>query len=170
MGGIVRRKEDPSLIQGRGVYVDDKKLSGELAVAFVRSPFAAGTIESIDTSAASALDGVVAVYTADDVRHLGPNLAQLAVGTLRPLLADGVVKHVGEAVAMASSTTTRARRSSTSRKPSRTRSRCMLTHRTRCSHGTAMLGGKASSTCRIRRLASKRPRRETTRSLSASIW
>jgi carbon-monoxide dehydrogenase large subunit len=100
MGGIVRRKEDPALIQGKGIYVDDKKLVGELAVAFVRSPFASATIESIDTSAAEALDGVHAVYTADDVRHLGPNPAQVAVGTLRPLLADGVVKHVGEAVAM----------------------------------------------------------------------
>jgi len=100
MGGTVRRKEDPALIQGKGIYVDDRKVVGELAVAFVRSPFASATIESIDTAAAAALDGVHAVYTADDVRHLGPNPAQVAVGALRPLLADGVVKHVGEAVAM----------------------------------------------------------------------
>ncbi len=100
MGGIVRRKEDPALIQGKGVYVDDKKFHGELSVAFVRSPFAAATIESIDTSAAEALDGVWAVYTSADVSHLGPNPAQVPVGALRPLLAEGVVKHVGEAVAM----------------------------------------------------------------------
>lgn len=100
MGGIVRRKEDPSLVQGKGLFVDDKKLHGELAAVFVRSPFAAATITGIDTSAALALDGVYAVYTADDVRDLGPNLAQVAVGALRPLLADGMVKHVGEAVAM----------------------------------------------------------------------
>ncbi|GMQ94014.1 MAG: molybdopterin-dependent oxidoreductase [Acidimicrobiia bacterium] len=100
MGGIVRRKEDPSLIQGKGNYVDDIKRRGELAAAFVRSPFAAATVSSIDTSAALELDGVHAVYTAEDVRHLGLNPAQVAVGTLRPFLADGVVYHVGEAVAM----------------------------------------------------------------------
>jgi carbon-monoxide dehydrogenase large subunit len=100
MGGIVRRKEDPSLIQGQGIYVDDIKRHGELAVAFIRSPFAAATITSIDTSAALELSGVHAVYTIDDVRHLGLNPAQVAVGTLRPLLADGVICHVGQAVAM----------------------------------------------------------------------
>ena len=70
MGGIVRRKEDPSLIQGKGIYVDDIRLHGELATAFVRSPFAAASITSIDASAALALAGVHAVYTIDDVRHL----------------------------------------------------------------------------------------------------
>lgn len=100
MGGIVRRKEDPALIQGKGIFVDDIKRHGELAVAFVRSPFAAATITSVDASAALELKGVHAVYTADDVRHLGLNPAQVAVGTLRPLLADGAVHHVGEAVAM----------------------------------------------------------------------
>lgn len=100
VGGIVRRKEDPALIRGQGVYVDDVKKPGELAAVFVRSPFAAATINGIDTSAALALDGVHAVYTADDVRGLGLNPAQVPVGTLRPLLADGAVHHVGEAVAM----------------------------------------------------------------------
>lgn len=100
VGGIVRRKEDPALIQGRGVYVDDIKLNGELTVAFVRSPFARARITSVDTSAALAIPGVRAVYTIDDVRFLGPLLAQIPIGKLRPLLADGVVNHVGEAVAM----------------------------------------------------------------------
>ena len=100
MGGVVRRKEDPALIRGQGRYVDDIKLTGELATAFVRSPFASARITSIDASAALAMDGVHAVYTIDDVRDLGPLLAQVGVGTLRPLLADGAAKHVGEAVAM----------------------------------------------------------------------
>ncbi len=100
LGGVVRRKEDPALIRGEGLYVDDIKLPGELAAAFVRSPFAHARISSIDVSAAIAMDGVHAVYTADDVRHLGPVLAQVAVGTLRPPLADGAVHHIGEAVAM----------------------------------------------------------------------
>ncbi len=100
LGGVIRRKEDPALIRGRGRYVDDIKRSGELAAAFVRSPFAHARINSVDASAAQAMPGVRAVYTIDDVRHLGPLIAQVAVGKLRPLLADGVVKHVGEAVAM----------------------------------------------------------------------
>ncbi len=100
LGGVVRRKEDPALIQGRGTYVDDLKRPGQLAAAFVRSPFAHARINSIDTSAAEAIAGVRAIYTIDDVRHLGSLLAQAPVGKLRPMLADGVVKHVGEAVAM----------------------------------------------------------------------
>ncbi len=100
LGGVVRRKEDPALIQGKGRYVDDIKLSGELSAAFTRSPFAHARINSIDASAAVAMPGVRAVYTIDDVGELGPLLAQVPVGVLRPLLADGVVKHVGEAVAM----------------------------------------------------------------------
>ncbi|HUO46221.1 MAG TPA: molybdopterin cofactor-binding domain-containing protein [Acidimicrobiia bacterium] len=100
LGGVVKRREDPALIQGRGRYVDDIMLAGMAHIAFARSPFAHARINSIDTSAASAMPGVVAVFTADDVRHLGLLLAQVAVGKLRPLLADGVVKHVGEAVAM----------------------------------------------------------------------
>jgi aerobic carbon-monoxide dehydrogenase large subunit len=100
LGGVVRRREDPALIKGKGKYVDDVKMVGMLHVAFVRSPFAHARITSIQTSDAMAMPGVRAIYTADDVRHLGPVPAQAAVGKLRPLLADGMVNHVGEAVAM----------------------------------------------------------------------
>ncbi len=100
LGGVVKRREDPALIQGTGLYVDDVKLPGMLYAAFVRSPFAHARITSIDASAALAMEGVEAVYTIDDVRHLGPVLAQVPIGKVRPLLADGVVNHVGEAVAM----------------------------------------------------------------------
>ncbi len=99
LGGVVRRREDPALIQGKGLFVDDVNLHGMLHVAFVRSPFAHAKITSVDTAAAQAMRGVRAVYTADDVRHLGLLPAQAAaVG--RPLLADGEVNHMGEAVAM----------------------------------------------------------------------
>ena len=100
LGGSVRRREDPALIRGTGRYVDDISMTGMLHVAFVRSPFPHATITSIDAAEARAMEGVHAVFTADDVRHLGPLLAQVPVGKLRPLLADGVVKHAGEAVAM----------------------------------------------------------------------
>ncbi|MET0567241.1 MAG: xanthine dehydrogenase family protein molybdopterin-binding subunit [Acidimicrobiia bacterium] len=100
MGGSVRRREDPALIQGYGEYVDDLTRTGMLQVAFVRSPVARGKITSLDTDAAKKMPGVVAVYTHDDVAHLGPLVAQVPIGKLRPLLADGEVNHVGEAVAM----------------------------------------------------------------------
>lgn len=100
LGGVVKRREDPALIKGKGRYVDDITRQGMLHVAFVRSPFAHARISSIDAAAALEMPGVHAVFTSDDVRHLGPLLAQVAVGKLRPLLADGVVNHMGEAVAM----------------------------------------------------------------------
>jgi len=100
LGGVVRRKEDPALIEGKGRYVDDIKLPGEVCAAFVRSPYAHARVTSVDTAAAAAMPGVHAVYTFDDVSHLGPLPAQVAVGVLRPLLADGIVNHVGEAVVM----------------------------------------------------------------------
>jgi carbon-monoxide dehydrogenase large subunit len=100
MGGAVRRREDPALIQGTGLYVDDLNPTGLLHMAFHRSPVARARINSIDTSAAKAMPGVVAVYTHDDVAHLGPLLAQVTTGKLRPLLADGQVNHLGEAVAL----------------------------------------------------------------------
>ena len=100
LGGAIRRREDPALIRGKGRYVDDITLNGMLHAAFVRSPFAHARITSIDTAEAAGMPGVHAVFTVDDVRHLGDLLAQVPVGKLRPLLADGVVKHAGEAVAM----------------------------------------------------------------------
>ena len=68
VGASVKRKEDPSLITGAGKYVGDIKLPGMCHVAFVRSPYAHANIVSIDSSAAAARDGVVAVITGDDMR------------------------------------------------------------------------------------------------------
>ncbi|HVR77033.1 MAG TPA: xanthine dehydrogenase family protein molybdopterin-binding subunit [Acidimicrobiia bacterium] len=100
MGGDVRRREDPALIKGRGVYVDDLQPTGLLHVAFSRAPVGRAKIKSVDTSAASSMPGVVAVFTHDDVAELGPLVAQVPIGKLRPLLAAGEVNHVGEAIAM----------------------------------------------------------------------
>src|SRR5690606_35035163 len=100
LGGSIRRREDPALVRGKGRYTDDITMAGMLHVAFVRSPYAHARITSIDTSQAVAMEGVHTVFTGEDVRGLGPLLAQVPVGKLRPLLADGVVKHAGESVAM----------------------------------------------------------------------
>ena len=67
VGAPVKRKEDPRLITGSSIYVDDLKLPGMVHVAVVRSPYAHARIASIDTAAALAMPGVVAVVTATDL-------------------------------------------------------------------------------------------------------
>ncbi len=107
VGSALRRKEDPPLITGHGRYVDDIKLPGMLWASFVRSPEAHATVTSIDTSAAVARPGVTAVFTGEDMDDLGGPLpmawAPPGVEVNNPEhwpLAKGVVKHVGDPVAV----------------------------------------------------------------------
>src|SRR5438874_1387502 len=65
IGHSVKRKEDDRLIQGKGTFVDDVTLPGMLHMAILRSPVAHAKINSIDTSRAAALPGVVAVVTGE---------------------------------------------------------------------------------------------------------
>ncbi len=103
-GASIKRREDPRLIAGQGTYVDDIKLVGMLHLELVRSPYAHANINSIDTSAARAVDGVVAVYTGED---LAEQLGSLICGWIvpdtkevpHPPLAVGKVRCVGDAVA-----------------------------------------------------------------------
>lgn len=102
VGERVKRREDPRLIQGRGTYVDDIKITGMRHMAFKRSDIAHGTITSIDTKAAAAMDGVEAVYTgADMAKILGP----MPIGTPFPspphhAVAVDTVRYGGEPVAV----------------------------------------------------------------------
>ena len=64
IGHSVKRQEDERFIRGRGNYVDDVVLPGMLHLELLRSPYAHARITSIDTSAAEALPGVIAVTTA----------------------------------------------------------------------------------------------------------
>src|SRR3954470_6295037 len=66
IGQSVTRKEDKRLLTGHGRYVDDVTMPGMLHAAFLRSEIAKATITAIDTSAACALPGVVAVFTWND--------------------------------------------------------------------------------------------------------
>ncbi len=68
IGAPLKRKEDDPLLRGRGTYVDNIQLPGCLALAVVRSPYAHARIGAIDTSAAKAAAGVVAVFTGADLR------------------------------------------------------------------------------------------------------
>jgi carbon-monoxide dehydrogenase large subunit len=67
VGASVKRREDPRLITGSSVYVDDLKLPGMVHAAIVRSPYAHANLKGIDTAAALAMPGVVAVLTAADL-------------------------------------------------------------------------------------------------------
>jgi carbon-monoxide dehydrogenase large subunit len=63
IGDSIRRKEDDRFIRGKGNYLDDVVLPGMLYMAIHRSPFAHARIKSINTDAAQAVPGVVAVVT-----------------------------------------------------------------------------------------------------------
>ena len=104
-GTRMPRVEDTRLLTGHGTFVDDIIRPGMLHACFVRSPFARATITGIDTSAALAMPGVVAVFTAQDlnpdVREAWHAVAGKDVSdTPRPPLAEGEVKFVGDPVAL----------------------------------------------------------------------
>ena len=107
----VLRREDDRLITGQGAYTDDFDHPGALYAVFVRSPYACGTIRSIDTSAALAMPGVAAVLTGADMVASGFNSCPVpyrqpqgdgsfAPETPRPYLAIDQVRFAGEPVAM----------------------------------------------------------------------
>ena len=66
-GAPFTRNEDPALLTGQALFVDDVVLAVMWHAALLRSPHAHARIEAIDTSAAKARDGVIAVYTAEDL-------------------------------------------------------------------------------------------------------
>src|SRR5580692_7245039 len=111
IGAAVRRKEDHRFITGKGHYTDDINRPGQAFAYFVRSPHAHATIKSIDSKAAAAMPGVLAVLT-------GTELATDKIGNLicgwmihskdgtpmkmaaHPALASGKVCHVGDPLAV----------------------------------------------------------------------
>ncbi|HXG53527.1 MAG TPA: xanthine dehydrogenase family protein molybdopterin-binding subunit [candidate division Zixibacteria bacterium] len=103
IGAPVRRVEDAALITGKGCFVEDIKLPGMLHLAFARSPYPHARITSIDTSAAGAIPGVLAVVTGDDLpAHLHIPVAPMVPGMKvppNPLLARGAVHAVGTPIA-----------------------------------------------------------------------
>ena len=73
MGTRLLRKEDPALLTGESIFTDDLVLPGALHLRIVRSPLAHARIASIDTTAARAHPGVVAVFTGPDLAAEFPN-------------------------------------------------------------------------------------------------
>ena len=66
-GKRIKRNEDPRLLTGQGLYVDDVNLPHMLHVAFLRSPYAHARIRNIDVSQARQRAGVIAIFTAHDL-------------------------------------------------------------------------------------------------------
>ncbi len=105
-GQRIKRNEDPRLLTGQALFVDDVNLPNMLHVAFMRSPYAHARITSVDTAEAATREGVVGVYAARDLGSYwrnGPLLVspppieriQFNERT-QPILALDKVRHVGE--------------------------------------------------------------------------
>ena len=101
LGTRVLRTEDPQLLTGERLFVADLSLDGRLYASFVGSDVAHGTIEEIHVDDAIVVPGVVRVLTAAEL-GVAPHHGFAPVGPsfLRPPLADGVVRFVGEPIAL----------------------------------------------------------------------
>jgi len=109
IGRAMKRVEDPRLIQGLGTYTDDLRLAGLLHACILRSPHAHARIRRIETSAAKAIPGVVAVFTGADVNDsCGAVPCAAAIPDLKAprhtVPAGDRVYFVGHAVAVAVAT------------------------------------------------------------------
>jgi carbon-monoxide dehydrogenase large subunit len=102
IGGIghsVKRHEDARLIEGQGRFIDDIELPGMLHLAILRSPVAHARINGIDTSAAEALEGVVAVVTGELMAQHGLAWMPTLSGDTQAVLATDKVRFQGQEVA-----------------------------------------------------------------------
>jgi CO/xanthine dehydrogenase Mo-binding subunit len=104
LGHPVPRIEDRPLVTGHGLYAGDVSFPHQLHMRIVRSAHAHARIVAIDTAAARALPGVVAVWTVDDIADLPPidfrdPSAEALKPYRQPVLARGRVRYVGDPVA-----------------------------------------------------------------------
>jgi len=103
VGQPIQRKEEDRLVRGKGIFVDDQKLTGMLHICFVRSTYAHAKINRVDVSKAAALPGVVCTLTGKEVKGLvqpfieiGPDVGQKIADY--PMAIDRAV-YQGEPVA-----------------------------------------------------------------------
>ncbi|MGZ4671803.1 MAG: xanthine dehydrogenase family protein molybdopterin-binding subunit [Ilumatobacteraceae bacterium] len=100
------RREDGPLLTGLGTFIDGLRLpalDGALHAVFVRSIEPHGRLVGVDAADASAMPGVAAVLTGDDLSDvwvLPPRLPMANKAMVRPMMAQGVVRFVGEPVAI----------------------------------------------------------------------
>lgn len=106
VGSEMERREDPNLVTGRARYTDDISVPGMTHLMFARSPYGHADVTSIDTSAAESMDGVVAVFTWEDVEasdspgriRVEDMIPMSAEVPDHPVLADGHVHYHGQPV------------------------------------------------------------------------
>src|SRR5579859_4206473 len=103
VGQPIRRKEEDRLVRGKGIFVDDQKMTGMLHIRFVRSSYGHAKILRLDVSKAAALPGVVCTLTGAEVKgmvkpfiEIGPDVGQKIADY--PMAVDKVV-YQGEPVA-----------------------------------------------------------------------
>jgi len=104
IGQSVTRLEDPPLVSGRGEFAGDINFPHQLHMRMVRSAHAHGRVVSLDLSAARALPGAFAVWSAADITDVPPiDFREGSIPALdpyrQPVLADGAVRYVGEPIA-----------------------------------------------------------------------
>src|SRR5262245_43629226 len=104
VGRGIKRVEDERFVTGRGRYVDDVQLPGTVHIAVVRSPHAHARILGIDARRAREHPGGVAVVTQADLVHVkvmrsDAMEAEVCRTSEWTVLADGIVRYPGEAVA-----------------------------------------------------------------------
>src|SRR5712671_3169473 len=99
IGDSIKRKEDDRFIRGRGNYLDDVVLPGMLYMAINRSPFAHAKIKSINTAAAQAVAGVIAVVTGDLMAQHKLAWMPTLSGDTQAVLATDKVRFQGQEVA-----------------------------------------------------------------------
>ena len=104
IGQSVTRLEDPPLVAGRGEFAGDINFPHQLCMRIVRSGHAHGRIAALDSSAARALHGVFAVWSATDIAEVPPiDFREGSIPALdpyrQPVLAKDLVRYVGEPVA-----------------------------------------------------------------------
>jgi aerobic carbon-monoxide dehydrogenase large subunit len=109
IGAATVRREDVRFLTGKGRYTADINLRGQGYAVFCRSDIAHGRINGIDTKAAMAMPGVLAIMTGADFAAMGGNPAGWHIPSRdgsamrepkRPVLAHGKVRHVGDAYAI----------------------------------------------------------------------
>ena len=108
IGASSKRREDVRFLTGAGNYTDDINIHGQAYVYFLRSDIAHGTINSVDTSAADGMPGVVQIFTGADFEAVGSipcgwqvtdKHGEVMQEPRHPVLAHGKVRHVGEPIA-----------------------------------------------------------------------
>ncbi len=111
IGARVTRKEDHRFLTGNGQYTDDIILPRQTYAAFVRSPHAHATINGIDSTAAAAMPGVVAIFTGKDIEEskigglpcgwgITSKDGTPAIEPPHPILCIGKARYVGDHVAV----------------------------------------------------------------------